>query len=124
MKKVIAFSCFVCAAALPVLWSSCRHQPVVPDQPAISFSSDILPIIGGNCMSSNCHGGEAFDLSNYDDFTKERRITPYKPYNSNIYISITTTSGENMMPPSPQKPLTDEQINTIYLWILQGALNN
>ncbi|HEY6160699.1 MAG TPA: hypothetical protein VI112_05730 [Bacteroidia bacterium] len=124
MKKIISFSLFLFASALPLLWSACRHQPVVPDQPAISFSGDILPIVGGNCMSSNCHGGEAFDLSTYDEFTKQGRITPYKPYNSKVYTSITATSGEDMMPPSPQKPLTDQQINTIYLWILQGALNN
>jgi hypothetical protein len=111
--------------AVLLLHYSCRHKPIVPEKP-VSFSRDILSIIGGNCSQQGCHGSSnaEFPLLSYDQMMKDDRIVPNDPYNSKIYLAITSSFGENVMPPPPQQPLTTEQISIIYTWIIQGAPNN
>lgn len=118
MKKWFAF--------LPLfLVLSCKHEPTIPSTP-VSFSNDVLPIVAGNCQMPGCHGPidhEEFKLVDYNDFMKDDLIVPLKPHSSKIYEAI-LSSGENQMPRPPYARLTNEQIKTIYTWILQGAPNN
>ena len=121
MKKI----CFT--LSLGIFLCSCRHEPVIPDQPQVSFANDVNPIISGNCTQSGCHGGndpEAFSLDSYDKLMKHDNVVAGKPHSSKIYESITKLSGEDLMPRSPYPRLSNQQIETIYLWILQGAKNN
>jgi mono/diheme cytochrome c family protein len=105
--------------------TSCRHQPVLPDR-QISFSSEVMPILAGNCTQSGCHGsnGGEFELLTYDDVMKDGRVVAGDAHHSKIYTSITATSGEDQMPQPPNSPLTSEQVQTIFTWIMQGAKNN
>lgn len=110
-----------------VIGFSCHHNPVVPEKPAISFANDVNPIITGNCTQSGCHGQnehESFSLIGYDNVVKQENVVAGDPQSSKIYQSIKQLGGENMMPLPPNPRLSDEQIETIYLWILQGAKNN
>ena len=112
-----------------LILASCTTEPVDPtaDLPVISYQTDISPIISANCaLASGCHGGnsEEFLLLSYDDVIKHCEVTPGKPHDSELYRVIRLFGGEKAMPPKPNVPLTDEQIGTIYLWILQGAKNN
>lgn len=104
---------------------SCRHEPTLPDK-EVSFSSDIIPIIGDGCQTVGCHGssGGDFALVTYSDMLEDDRIVPFEPYKSKIYKTITSQSKTKVMPVPPQKPLTETEIQTIYIWIKQGALNN
>ena len=80
---------------------SCRHEPIVPDNPQISFAGDVNPILIGNCTQSGCHGGidpEKFSLVGYDNVVKHENIVPGKPHSSKIYESITTYNNEEVMP--------------------------
>lgn len=107
--------------------TDCKHKPLIPDQPEVSFSRDVLPIIGGNCTEAGCHGTtntSEFELITYDDVMKDQRIIAGDADHSKIYRAITATSGENMMPVPPRPSLSEIQVRMIYVWIMQGAKNN
>jgi hypothetical protein len=100
---------------------ACTHDPVIPDLPEISFSERVQPIIVANCGSSGCHdGGEEFSLLTYDEIAD--KVKPGDAGDSEIYEAMTALWGESAMPPAG--PLSDQQINIIYTWIMQGAKNN
>lgn len=105
--------------------TACRHDPLTPlsDAPTISFSNDVQPLIISNCTESGCHGfgGHAFTLQTYDNIMS--RVKAADPHGSSLYNAITANTL-NTMPKPPYPRLTDTQIKTIYLWILQGAKNN
>jgi hypothetical protein len=111
---------FICI----VLWLttlSCTHDPVIPDTPAISFSQQVSPIFSSNCARSSCHDGYGqFSLENYSSIRS--RVLPGDARKSELYKAITTLAGPGTMP--PDGPLTDQQINLIYAWIMQGAKQN
>ncbi len=88
------------------------------------FQRDIFPIIEANCAMSGCHdgksGGEARGLTSYSQIMQI--VSPSNPASSRLYRVITRT-GEDQMPPSPNKPLSIAQVDSIYSWISYGALN-
>src|SRR5947208_15897905 len=121
MRRI--FSIAVITGSL--LLAACRHSPQLENAPVISFKNDVQPILSGNCMQSGCHGngsgGEEtrFPLATYDDVIG--RVSPGDANGSDIYLAVTGKRGHRIMPPSPQAPLTDNEIVTIYLWIEEGA---
>ena len=98
--------------------SSCKHKAIVPADPAISFSTQIQPIVVNNCAQSGCHdgSGDLRPLKIYSEIMHS--VTPGNANNSSLYTRIVNRS----MPPA--NPLTDEQAKLIYIWIMQGAQNN
>lgn len=104
------------------IFSSCTHEPDLSNQPTISFATDIQPLIGTNCATSGCHNGgdDLVKIESYEDVMKIVKAKDAR--SSKLYSVITKLYGEQAMPPS--KPLTEAQIQTVYLWIMQGALNN
>ena len=92
----------------------------------VCFETEVLPIFQSNCAMPGCHdnskdGGEDGDdinLTNYAGIVKE--VKPGDPKDSKIYEAI-TSKWEEIMPPPPNNPLTEEQRSLIYVWILQGA---
>lgn len=126
-KMLVNIVMLIALTGLVIFIHSCKHEPVIPDQPEISFSRDIMPIVAANCQSSGCHGTvnqEEIQLLTYNDFVNDELVVPYNTKQSELYRAITSSSGEDAMPPSPQNPLSDTQIKMIYLWIMQGAKNN
>ncbi|MCU0384102.1 MAG: hypothetical protein MUF68_08545 [Cyclobacteriaceae bacterium] len=115
-KKAIALS----ITCVWLLTQACTHDIVVPDSPQISFSEQILPIIASNCGRSGCHdGGEEFSLRTFEEI--RGNVTPGDARKSKLYKAITRL---NVEPMPPDGPLTDQQINLIYAWVMQGAKNN
>ena len=101
--------------------SACTHDPVIPDSPEVSFSEQIQPIIVSNCARSGCHDGdEEFSLQTYEEIAG--KVKSGDARKSEIYKAMTALWGESAMP--PDGPLSDQQINLIYAWIMQGAKNN
>ncbi|MEO6884008.1 MAG: c-type cytochrome domain-containing protein [Bacteroidia bacterium] len=124
MKKI-----FWGVSLLFVSLIACKHEPVVPNSPIISFSNDVQPIIIGNCTQSSCHGnGSGRDsdraLLTYNEVINYGQITPGNAQNSQLYTDIAPKGTQQQMPPTPTPELSNQQILTIYLWILQGAKNN
>jgi hypothetical protein len=101
-----------------LMTSSCKHKAEVPADPAISFSTQVQPIVVNNCAQSGCHDGSGHlrPLKIYSDI--KDNVTPGNANNSRLYTKIVDRS----MPPA--NPLTDEQAKLIYIWIMQGAQSN
>ncbi|HEU4717158.1 MAG TPA: hypothetical protein VFU15_04975 [Bacteroidia bacterium] len=125
MKKLIV----LLSIFIPLFFFiACRHEPVLPDE-QVSFTAQVQPIIRGSCQHSGCHDTLSTSqdhrvIDSYEDMMADNRIVPGKPHSSQIYIDITASSGEDMMPTVAYPRLTSEQIKLIYIWILQGAKNN
>ena len=120
---------------------SCTTTPLLPDgafvdnsgggnvdnvcpQGVISFQYEILPMLVSNCAFSGCHDAitaeDGIVLDSYNNILKE--VTPGKPNDSELYESI-TDNGDDIMPPPPYPPLSNQQIALIRDWINQGAQN-
>jgi hypothetical protein len=91
------------------------------------FQRDIYPIILTNCNMSPCHDGKSsYDgeiLFGLNDYTSIRGLTVPKYPNSSSLYHVITGGGDNAMPPAPYNPLKIAEIDSIYNWILYGALN-
>ena len=103
-------------------------------EPAISFSQDVKPIIDKNCIECHQAGGEGelasgLDMSTYDGLMKGAQFGPMviagDAEGSNLVVLIEGRADPSIsMPHDQQKPIAREYIDTIRLWIDQGARNN
>jgi len=89
--------------------------------PIFTFNQDVSAITLNNCATSGCHDGSSRrrPLISYTDVM--HYVTPGKPYDSKLFTVMIKLTGDKM-PPTGQ--LTDEQIKSVYIWILQGAKEN
>ncbi len=121
MKKTILV--FMLFAAGSLFYFGCKHDPVIPKH-TICFESEILPVIVSNCAKSGCHDAitaeKDYNFSDYNGIMQA--VKAGNPGKSKLYNSINGTL-EDKMPPSPSAPLTSAQVQTIKLWIEQGAEN-
>ncbi|MEI6817849.1 MAG: hypothetical protein WCL14_14680 [Bacteroidota bacterium] len=122
-------SIFLFGAILGIVVSGigCKHDPIIPDKPVISFKNDIQPILIPNCARSGCHDSsrhsEKFPIYTYADVMSHELVVSKDANNSRLY-NVITGSGEKTMPPSQYGSLTNRQITIIYIWIMQGAKDN
>ena len=95
----------------------------------IDFNLHVLPIINANC-TGYCHtGNSSYDGGlNLETYTtlmwggnSGPTVIPYYPDQSLIIQKLNGSAEGSQMPPQ-SSPLPDNYINTIYYWILQGAL--
>ena len=131
----------ICTIAGSSCLLSCKHEPFgqsaannLPEQ-SVSCSADtvyfqqkVLPLFVSNCTQSGCHDAisrkEDVVLDNYDHIISTGKIKAFAPGESKAYKKIIENNFNDRMPPPPSPPLTPEQKNIIYLWIMQGAKNN
>lgn len=100
--------------------SSCRNSPDIPLTPVLTFNQNVSSIVLNNCATAGCHdGSEERQLVTYIDVM--HFVQAGKPYQSKLFTAITSL-GSNQMP--PKGLMSDDQIKTIYIWILQGAKEN
>jgi hypothetical protein len=121
MKKI--FLAILLFLGTSYFYFGCKHDPVIPKH-TICFESEVLPVIVSNCARSGCHdassGAQGYNFSDYNGIMEA--VNPGNPGKSSLYQSIKGTI-ESIMPPSPSAPLTSVQIQTIKMWIEQGAEN-
>jgi hypothetical protein len=124
--------------------ASCKHEPpegplIPPDGPGgpgtgvpcdpnvVYFQQDILPILISNCAMPGCHSGnnpaDGLDLTSYQTLMDADVVRP-NDLNRKLFRAITDSDPEDRMPPPPNAPLTQAQIDKIAQWIMQGAQNN
>lgn len=73
---------------------------------------------------SGCHDGNGqFSLIGYDNVIANGSVKAYNAHDSKFY-EVLKAGGENAMPPASSPSLTSKQIQQIFVWIEQGALNN
>ncbi len=108
----------------------------------ISFANDVAPILQLHCAECHSPDGEGkltsgFDVSSYATVMQGTQLGPVivsgSRISSTLYLLIDHKAApEIQMPPHHLKglpagrgePLTEEQIETIGLWIDQGARDN
>ncbi|MEJ2129204.1 MAG: hypothetical protein P8X81_10205 [Woeseiaceae bacterium] len=108
----------------------------------VSFADDIEPLIVGSCLTCHDQNSEGylnsgFSLETYDSLMKGTKFGPVvvagSPESSSLYLVVAhKTAPEIHMPPHTDDALaegrgvslTEEQIETVRLWIAQGAKNN
>lgn len=114
----------------------CTTEPIIPpgfngQMPngdcvpgVISFEQEILPLLVSNCAMSGCHDAitaeDGVVLTDYNSIMRE--VTPYDVNDSELYESM-VESGDDIMPPPPASPFSEEKLKLIRDWINQGAKN-
>jgi len=84
---------------------------------AISFANNVKPIIETKCALSGCHNGDNGTDINWTVFKN------FQSHGAEVQDRITRpASAAGHMPKVGS--LTDEQIQTIYCWVAQGAKEN
>jgi len=105
----------------------------------ISFENDVLPILNSYCVMCHLPGSEQGGLGLYPDAWARvvgvpsaqsalLLVDPGAPDNSYLYIKLIdsgeSAGGSGRLMPIQQPPLEPGQIETIRLWIEQGAQQN
>ena len=109
---------------------------------SVSYTEDIQPILFASCLSCHDQNSEGyltsgFSLDSYDAVMKGTKfgavVIAGSPESSSLYLVVAhKTASEIHMPPHTDDALaegrgvslTEEQIESIRLWIEQGAQNN
>lgn len=121
MKKIYIILFFF------VFTIACKHKADFTKLPKVSFIKDIQPIIVSNCSQSGCHGASnagSFKLSSYNEIMESGKVKASSPSTSKLYAVLKTLEDADIMPKKPYQELTEKQIQLVYVWIGQGALNN
>lgn len=120
------------ALALALLVAGAAGAPAVSgqDEEQVDYVTDVQPILEAFCYE--CHGEDRslreadlrLDIKElaFKDLGGFPNIAPGDPDDSELYIRVSSEFLEMRMPPyEAGTQLTEEQIETIRLWILQGA---
>ena len=101
---------------------------------AISFAQDVKPIIDKNCLACHKEGGEGFEASGfsmvtYDDLMKGTKFGPMiisgDSAGSNMIVLMEGRADPSIsMPHGSMDPIRKAEIDTVRIWIDQGAKNN
>ncbi|NUO03164.1 MAG: hypothetical protein HUU01_21345 [Saprospiraceae bacterium] len=100
----------------------------VPCDPSVVyFDLQILPILQSRCAFSGCHNeasaANGVILTSYQKVMQTGDVTPFNLDESDLYEVLIEDDVEDRMPRSPNPALSQDQINLIATWILQGAQN-
>ncbi len=98
-------------------------DPCDPD--TVYFEQDLLPILQSSCALADCHDDvtqqDGVRLTDYASVMATADVDPYDPEGSDLYEVLLENDPDKRMPPPPNNPLTQEQIDMVYKWIAQGA---
>jgi hypothetical protein len=130
--RIVLFLFVVFAGVL--LNNSCTHnEQVAGSADSVDFNLHIRPILSDRCFK--CHGPDANQrkanlrldtqegaLAALKDNPKAHVIIPGNPYQSEVFLRISTSDTSQLMPP-PKSNLTlnENEIALIKKWIEQGA---
>lgn len=112
----------------------CQPGTFSPDA-TVSYMNDVLPILSrSGCQSSTCHGGpfppSAYDMRTYEGLfgqgleakvLKTCDVTPGDPDKSYLIEKLLVDPRLGARMPGVLPPLSDEDIQLIRTWILEGA---
>ena len=100
------------------LESALDSQFIDEDMVEVSFSEDVWPILEKYALTAHGGKGGVF-LESYEDILNY--VEPENPEGSLLYRALI---GDGMQQMPPGNPLPDELIQTIHIWIEQGAKEN
>jgi hypothetical protein len=97
------------------------------DPDTVYFQNTILPLVVSSCATSGCHDRashkDGIILADYASILKTGEIKPGDPGDSEFFETL-RDDGDDLMPPPPYDALSNEEVQQIKLWIVQGAKNN
>jgi len=118
----------VLLALIPMALAACAREE------AVSFSQNVKPIIDQNCLSCHKEGGtgleaSGFSMVGYDNLMKGTKFGPMiiagDSAGSNMIVLMEGRADPSIsMPHGSMDPVSKQDIETIRLWIDQGAKNN
>lgn len=124
MNRLFSWALLVAVFSLLVILDACVDHdfgsPFVVDCEGlseISYTGEVKPIISSNCAISGCHNGDSQDIPNW------HLIENLQDRRSEIQRRITLPLTDPAHMPA-EGSITDEERQTIYCWIAQGALDN
>ena len=98
------------------------------DPDSVYFDNTILPLFISNCAKSGCHDAasaqDGIILNSYSNIINTGDIEPFNTEAGHLVEVISESDPDDRMPPPPNIPLSQQQINSIVQWINQGARNN
>lgn len=113
------------ALAVVALQTGCGEK-------AVTFQSDIKPIIDAKCVSCHVPGGPGYDKSGLrmDSYEALMKGTQYGPVvvpgssvSSTLYRLVSGQADPSIRMPHGKASLPDTDVATIAAWIDQGAKN-
>ena len=113
---------------LGLFMTGCSHEE------AVSFSQDVKPILDQNCIECHQAGGSGleasgFNMETFDDLMKGTNFGPMivagDAEGSNMLVLMEGRADPSIsMPHGYRDPVSTKDLQTIRLWIDQGAKNN
>ena len=113
---------------MSVIMSGCEGEP------QISFAQDVKPIIDQHCIECHAAGGDGFvasgfNMESYEALMQGTRNGPMiiagDSAGSNMLVLMQGRADPSIsMPHGKMKGATGKQLDTIQIWIDQGAKNN
>jgi hypothetical protein len=118
----------ICGAMLPVLFllGACSPRD-------ISYSADVRPILEKYCLDCHVPGGaghaaSGFDMSSYESLMKGGNFGPFvipgDPLTSTLNMLVEGRADPSIRMPHGRGALTEDEIETLRVWVQQGARNN
>jgi hypothetical protein len=118
----------LCLIFLLMMLTGCAQEA------QISFSQDVKPILDQNCITCHQEGGEGLEISglsmmSHADLMKGAQFGPMiiagDSEGSNLIVLMEGRADPSIsMPHGTAKPVKKADIETIRVWIDQGAKNN
>ena len=126
VTKPVVLILFLFGLISLVLLVSCgSNQAGDTDEPMISFSSDVSPILNQKCIG--CHGSiqplAGLDLSSYEGIMAGTKGKPVVEPGSSSNSLLVKVVKSGSMPKNGAK-LTDDQVEILSKWVDQGASDN
>jgi uncharacterized membrane protein len=98
------------------------------DPDSVYFQQTILPLLSSNCAQDGCHNSassrKGIILEDHNSIMASDIIDTSDPMDSELLEVLMETDPDKVMPPPPAAPLTASAIQSVRLWIEQGAKNN
>ncbi len=120
--RLVALSLF------PLAMAACNSEPTV------SFTQDVKPLLEQHCVECHLPGGagtvaSGFSMASYDTLMKGTNFGPMiiagDVEGSNLLVLVEGRADPSInMPHGGRDSVAKQDIETIRLWIKQGARNN
>jgi hypothetical protein len=118
------------AAGLPACH---KDQAEQPQMRKVTYAQDVEPILKMHC--TECHTGErkgvvesGLRIDSYESLMKGSRlgsvIKPGSALTSSLYLLVSGHDELSVSMPHGRTPLSTEEVETIRIWIDNGALEN
>jgi len=99
----------------------------------VSYNKDVQPILSKNCSECHAPGKEGFiasglDTTNYPSLMKGGKFGPLvKPgdaLSSSLNMLVEGRAHPSIRMPHGREKLSDDEIETLKVWVNEGAKNN